>query len=169
MKSFFVCDGCGRYDEDQTLIIAHEKSCLERQEQILKKREDTGQLTIAKILEKGKSLPDLYVRIDSVGDKKNKYHDMSPIGTCSYRGRYDELAIEVVFGDAIKLKDFLKELEKSYKRTYSGWKGGEYTMWPDTFVWVDNAGASSQIAVVDLVLCEERLKILLVTKDLSSL
>ena len=51
----------------------------------------------------------------------------------SYRGYYDELAIEP--GGTATVADAVAMLEESIGATFEGYKGGDYTMYGHTPVW----------------------------------
>jgi hypothetical protein len=63
-------------------------------------------------------------------------------GLASYRGYYEQLAL--VIGDdrgagmqhAWTITQFADELESSIGKVYTGYKGGEYKMHKDTYIWV---------------------------------
>lgn len=56
----------------------------------------------------------------------------------SYRGYYTDLAFEVV--GYVTVADMLKEARAALGTTYSGWKGGLYTMYEHTPVWLAEQG-----------------------------
>lgn len=146
----FVCDVCGESDSNQQHMLEHESFCLRKQEieqKKLARRIATGQLTIQQIIDKCESLPDLPVIIAS--DSILKYSGKYPDGTDSYRGYYNELAIDI--GDkVITLSSFLSEIKASLHHCYSGYKGGDYYMSKDTFVWLAEYGELSRIIIIDV-------------------
>ena len=58
----------------------------------------------------------------------------------SYRGYYDQIAFEPV--EEAMIGDMLKYAEKAMGETYSGYKGGEYTMNGYTECWIAEWGRS---------------------------
>lgn len=60
----------------------------------------------------------------------------------SYRGYYDELAFEPTEQEWIE--DVLSMARACVGVTFTGWKGGEFTMHEYTPVWLSNIGESSQ-------------------------
>jgi hypothetical protein len=71
----------------------------------------------------------------------------------SFRGYYDQLALgwsdrrgvaHVTCGELLALA---KEAEGA---TFTGWKGGRYTMSRDTPVWIDNRGECTDTVIVGL-------------------
>lgn len=146
----FICDICGDMNEDRQKMVGHETFCRlkkERAEEELAERKATGQLTIGQIISKCENLPNLPVLIvsESVAEYNGKY----PEGTNSYRGCYDELAIDIG-NKAMSLSSFLDEMRSSLRRIYGGWKGGDYSMYEDTFVWLSEPGEASRVIVTDV-------------------
>jgi hypothetical protein len=163
----FICDVCGDTDEDRQKMVKHEEFCLlkkERAEKELAERKATGQLTIGQIISKCENLPNLPVMI--VSEASAKYNGKYPEGTNSYRGYYDELAIDTG-NKAMSLSSFLDEMRKSLRRTYGGWKGGDYNMHKDTFVWLSEPGEASQVIVTDVRLSASGESIYLCVKQLE--
>ena len=164
-KTFFVCDECdlcGFMDEVKDNVAKHESYCLpqqERERQRRLQREMSGHLTIAQIIEKCEALPNLEIKISS---DIEKYNGMSPVDTDSYRGSYDELAIDFDRG-VVMLSDFLKEMNSSLRRIYHGYRGGEYGMYRNTFVWVASYGDTG-LMVTDVCLSPDGNMIHLVIK-----
>lgn len=69
----------------------------------------------------------------------------------SYRGFYDHLAIgidsESKYTSAV---DFLSTLKEAVGKTFTGYKGGDYTMNRNTPLWIDDYGDCSSCAVIGL-------------------
>lgn len=74
----------------------------------------------------------------------------SPRGVGSFRGYYEDLAIGYA-KDECTVECLLALLNDAVGKTFSGYKGGEYTMCTDTVVWVANHGESADTAIVDAV------------------
>lgn len=68
----------------------------------------------------------------------------------SYRGYYEQLAFEPVENTTIKA--MLIEAEASIGVTYSGYKGGEYTMSGDSPVWIAEYGHCGDEITVSMVM-----------------
>lgn len=167
----FICDICGDSDEDYRKMVVHEEICRLRKEAEKKelaerkaKRKATGQLTIGQIISKCEILPNLPIMI--VSKSSAKYNGKYPKKTHSYRGYYDELAIDTG-SKAISLSSFLDEMRSSLRRIYGGWKGGDYSMCEDTFVWLSEPGEASQVIVTDVHLSSSGESIYLCVKQLE--
>lgn len=74
--------------------------------------------------------------------------DFVPGSLSSYRGYYDQLAVEPVNSGNTTVGQFLSECEAAVGKTFTGWKGGDYTMDEDTRVWVSEHGRAHSTAVV---------------------
>lgn len=59
----------------------------------------------------------------------------------SYRGIYAELAFEPI--GAVSVKDLLACAYSAVGETFTGYKGGEFTMHTGTRVWIANWGTTS--------------------------
>ena len=69
-----------------------------------------------------------------------------PPDLISWRGSYAEMSITSDFNtDSVSAQEFLIMLEKAMEgdTVFIGYKGGEYTMNPDTNVYADDEGESS--------------------------
>lgn len=86
---------------------------------------------------------------------------LRPTKVDSYRGYYDHLALgwsdQSVNDDAGKfvrhwppVSDVLKELQSAIGKTFSGWKGGLYTMRNSTPLWVANPGEAGGTGIVGI-------------------
>lgn len=64
---------------------------------------------------------------------------------CSYRGRYSDLAVTFSEGRERPIGKIQEELEELVGATFTGWKGGEYSMNEDTPVWIAESGTASNI------------------------
>ena len=105
-------------------------------------------------------------------EDKEVYFDFGsaiPTTLNSWRGSYNELALgyELSGHDnptkhfaSMTAKSLLDELKAAIGKTYTGWKGGEYTMNKQTPVWVSNPGNASNTAVVGILNDEYRLIII---------
>ncbi len=70
-----------------------------------------------------------------------------PLYVSSYRGYYSDLAINYQEDAENTVGEFLKELREAVGKTFTGYKGGDFTMTNKTLVWVDNYGEASGIGV----------------------
>ena len=82
---------------------------------------------------------------------------LTPRSVSSYRGYYEDLAIEYVegYGEKMRLDHFLTTLRSAVGETFEGYKGGEYTMSRDTCVWVSNHGKASSTRVSGVVVDDD--------------
>lgn len=92
---------------------------------------------------------------------------MFPTCIYSWRGAYDELALNHQRdGDPkaqpMKVRAFLKMLKAAVGKTYTGYKGGDFTMSKDTPVWVSNYGDADDTAVVGVL--DESFRVLILTE-----
>lgn len=87
--------------------------------------------------------------------------------TISYRGYYNEIAIEPIEADVLHRSVFevLKTLQESVGKTFEGYKGGEYTMDESTPIWVASYGCSGKEVIATQVIHEERAVVVLVKQD----
>lgn len=93
-------------------------------------------------------LSDLIEELKGCDPEHNVFVDKCPImigpkGVDSYRGYYDQLAIDVGEDSYMTVKDLLELLEKAIGKTFTGYKGGSYTMSEDTPVWLASYGEST--------------------------
>lgn len=80
-----------------------------------------------------------------------------PTGLSSYRGYYTDIQIEFAHakhGDinTTTVGNLISDLSEAIGKTYTGYKGGDFTMSKITPVWIDNYGRCRNIVVthVDL-------------------
>lgn len=76
---------------------------------------------------------------------------MRPSDIASWRGSYQELALNYISDGEIRIREFLEMLKSAIGKHYYGYKGGSYLMDEDTPVWVSNWGESCNTAVVDVI------------------
>ena len=78
-----------------------------------------------------------------------------PTSIDSWRGIYSELALDHNQNYSSKkpmaLPDFIEMLKNCDGATFTGYKGGEFTMSLETPIWVDNYGQSTRTAVVGVM------------------
>lgn len=77
---------------------------------------------------------------------------LRPGGFSSYRGYYDHLALAWTAepGPPVLSSDLLAQAQWCMGRQFEGWKGGSYTMGPQTPLWLSNRGDASDMAIVGL-------------------
>jgi hypothetical protein len=88
--------------------------------------------------------PNSYVHID------NSPVSLCPVEVFSYRGYYEDLAIETMptrIVGIITLFNFLPKIIASIGSKFTGYKGGEYEMNKGTRVWISNYGEVSNSLV----------------------
>ncbi len=84
--------------------------------------------------------PDNIVKLDFCGD--------NPYGVGSYRGYYEDLALEYSLNKPeIKVANLLKEFEFAVGRTFEGYKGGDFIMDTKTLVWVAQYGDCGRMLI----------------------
>lgn len=72
-------------------------------------------------------------------------------GFHSYRGYYEQLALEAAGGDdGATVGTLLTEARAAVGATFEGWKGGEYVMDGSAPVWVSDEGSASGHRLVGL-------------------
>lgn len=108
-----------------------------------------------KIHEKQMSVGEVIAKLRSCKEDADVYFDFcgtKPTGTASYRGYYEDLAIDWTDREAIGLKcgQLLQCFEQANNKDQSGYKGGWYTVNNDTAVWVANWGECDGTAVISI-------------------
>ena len=81
-----------------------------------------------------------------------------PTGFHSYRGDYSELALGfdasghgfTNSNDFPTVAEILKKAEDALGSEFTGWKGGDFTMYDTTPLWMDNYGDWSSTAIVGI-------------------
>lgn len=106
------------------------------------------QMTIGKLIEAltmiKQEVPDAEVYFDFCG--------FFPTGIDSWRGIYEELALNYKKdGEPMSINNFLAMLKQAIGQTFTGYKGGEYTMHADTPLWVANGSEVGNTAVVGAI------------------
>jgi len=82
------------------------------------------------------------------------FANMVPTNIDSWRGSYAELALSFNSdeeGETIKVGAFINMLESAVGKTFTGYKGGDFTMSRHTPVWVANYGKSGSTAIIDVI------------------
>lgn len=87
----------------------------------------------------------------------------------SYRGYYDRPAITIDRADGEsscpRVRSVRREVEDAIGARVAGWKGGEYVLEEDKPVYAADAGDSTNLAILDVVVGDGRA--ILVTYDIS--
>ena len=100
------------------------------------------------------SLGALINALESTKDDALVYFDFcgfTPGEIDSYRGYYDHLAIEPLRGvSAPSVAQFISSLRDCEANTYTGYKGGDYTMDLETPIWVSFYGSVSGTGIVSI-------------------
>ena len=87
------------------------------------------------------------------------FGDCVPKNFDSYRGYYAQLALG--FSDKLmpmKVSTLLQLALDAQYYTFEGYKGGEYTMSPETPLWAANWGIASSTAIIDVITYGQYLK-----------
>lgn len=72
---------------------------------------------------------------------------LTPSGVDSYRGYYEQLAIEVSVSGSMTVGTLVELLTSRIGTTMTGYKGGQYPISNDTPVWISNYGECSHSRV----------------------
>ena len=75
-----------------------------------------------------------------------------PTTFASYRGYYDQLALgyrDLDYStEPIEIDSLINKAEIASESIYTGWKGGEFKMYPSTKLWAANSGDDTGTKVV---------------------
>ena len=98
------------------------------------------------------SLGDLIEKLEEIDDLNSKdvrfdFAYFAPSTFHSWRGAYEELAVSYS-EDTKNAGVFLDECRNTIGKTFTGWKGGEFTMSSETPVWVALAGMSCNTVII---------------------
>ena len=112
---------------------------------------NSDQLTLGELILKLEPI----VKNQKEGDEATVRYDFEylfPTSIDSWRGSYDELALNFeTQGEEMKVSEFLKMLKECIGKTFTGYKGGDFTMHKGTPIWVANYSHSGNTAVIDVV------------------
>lgn len=112
---------------------------------------NSDQLTLGELILKLEPI----VKNQKDGDEATVRYDFEylfPTSIDSWRGSYDELALNFeTQGEEMKVSEFLKMLKECIGKTFTGYKGGDFTMHKGTPIWVANYSHSGNTAVIDVV------------------
>ena len=95
-------------------------------------------MTLGELIDTLKSFPKDYLVVI-------KPYDLVPNGFDSYRGYYDELALEYDIEGHCTVEDLLKIAKKVVGKELMGYKGGNFLMTKNTPVWISNYGNTSNM------------------------
>ena len=112
--------------------------------------EESGQMNLGQLIkaleEIAKKHPDKSVRFD--------FGNMTPVSFSSWRGAYEELAIEYSDGEnEPTVNQFLDMCKQANGKTFIGWKGEKFIMSDETPIWVANRGRSGNTALMGVEFC----------------
>jgi hypothetical protein len=112
---------------------------------------NSDQLTLGELILKLEPI----VKNQKDGDEAIVRYDFEylfPTSIDSWRGSYDELALNFqTQGEEMKVSEFLNMLKECIGKTFTGYKGGDFTMHKGTPIWVANYSHSGNTAVIDVV------------------
>lgn len=117
------------------------------------------QMTLGKAIDALSKMPgDLPVVIAS---DFPHYSGMAPGRLISYRGYYSDLAIAPRDEDngGVTVANFLADLRAANGKTFTGYKGGDFTMDDGTVLWVSSYGTSSALAVMSFTRVDDAVAI----------
>lgn len=116
------------------------------------------------------TLGELIVRLEAQPEDNEVEFDfgyLAPDGLHSWRGDYADLAIGYEYQPSgPKVAELLADLRAAVGKTFTGYKGGEFTMREDTPVHIDNYGDTSHTNLVG-VWSDDYRTILLTSRELS--
>jgi len=119
--------------------------------QVRSEAEERGQLTLGMLkTELNKCHSDKPVVFDIGG---------YPFDTTSYRGYYDQLAIEPG-EDQSSVKETIKLLEEAIGKEFTGYKGGTFRMNDYTMIWCSEYGTASGNAIIGIEEKEDKVIVL---------
>jgi len=112
---------------------------------------NSDQLTLGELILK----LDPIVKNQKDGEEATVRYDFEylfPTSIDSWRGSYNELALNFeTQGEEMKVSEFLNMLKECIGKTFTGYKGGDFTMHKGTPIWVANYSHSGNTAVIDVV------------------
>lgn len=88
----------------------------------------------------------------------------------SYRGYYEDLALDYSLHGEKTVETFLKECEACIGKVFTGYKGGDFEMDAATIIWVSKYSLCSDMAITDVKVWGEKGKyqyVELVTKKID--
>ena len=122
------------------------------------------QLTLGQLIEKLEQVANMSMVAETT--LKFDFAGLHPCDVGSYRGFYEDLAIEFST-EWYPLMEFICDLKTASESTYTGWKGGEFKMSEDTPVWVAPYGLSSGTYITDVVLVDGHTAVMLTKQHME--
>ena len=99
---------------------------------------NSDQLTLGELILKLEPI----VKNQKDGEEATVRYDFEylfPTSIDSWRGSYNELALNFeTQGEEMKVSEFLNMLKECIGKTFTGYKGGDFTMHKGTPIWVAN-------------------------------
>jgi hypothetical protein len=111
------------------------------------------QLTLNEVIEKLESLELTYEAHDDTTQDKSIRFDFCykrPTEVSSWRGSYSEPCLGFTDLTSITAKELLAELKDSIGRVVTGYKGGEFVLRGESYLWVDQYNSSSTTGIFGL-------------------
>jgi hypothetical protein len=108
------------------------------QQELKDERFDEGQITLGELISKLETLPEGNIVVID-------YTQTSPTCADSYRGYYEELSFEYGDSNTLTVKEFLVICENAVGKTFTGYRGGDFTMRRYTPVWIARYGESGKM------------------------
>lgn len=123
---------------------------------------NSDQLTLGELILKLEPIVKNQKSDDDEATVRYDFEYLFPTSIGSWRGSYDELALNFeTEGEEMKVSEFLAMLKECIGKTFTGYKGGDFTMHKGTPIWVANYSHSGNTAVIDVV--DNRYVVLLIT------
>ncbi len=117
----------------------------------------SSQLSLGELIARFEAISPTYTDYQEKEQPKNVCFDFpeaKPTHLDSWRGAYDELALEFTWDSDAKyppVTEFLEELRGAIGKTYTGYKGRDFVMGKTTPIWVANYGRSDNTAVTGVI------------------
>lgn len=105
------------------------------------------QITIADLLREARE-----IKYTKDATARFCFGEFYPTGVCSYRGYYDNLALNYSndHSKRMEVKNLIKIVESSVGSKFIGYKGGEFEMGLHTKLWCANYGEAPNVGVVGI-------------------
>ena len=76
--------------------------------------------------------------------------NLRPTNLASYRGFYEDLALDFEIGEPCPVVQLLDECRRAIGRQFEGYKGGLYTATRDTAIWCSHWGQAQNLVVTGI-------------------
>ena len=124
---------------------------------------NSDQLSLGEIISKCEALTPKFTNPPEV---IFEFEHMYPTDLKSWRGLYSELALGFNHDGIPPILDqFIETLKSAIGETFTGYKGGNFTMSEKTPVWVANYGDSGNTAIVDVL--DDMHQVILITRRMK--